>query len=87
MFKSFEELRSAPPTHFPYDITFVSAPCGSGKTHVACQFIKDIGRIEGNVLFVLPTKILIDEVQNRLNLGPRRTEWVRSGLLSGRRAA
>ncbi len=63
----FKEHQFRSPFHRDGSISYVSAPCGSGKTHVACEAIRDIYLPNGNVLYVLPTIELIDELATRLN--------------------
>ena len=46
-------------------IHFVSAPCGSGKTYAACQFISD-HRFCANHIYVAPTLNLIEETRKTL---------------------
>src|SRR5690348_9993036 len=50
-------------------IRFVSSPCGSGKTHVACQYIAE-HQHSANELFVAPSIDLLDQTMEQLtNLG------------------
>jgi len=45
---------------------FVSAPCGSGKSWAACQFIAEQAEIGQNFVYVAPTIKLLKEIEERL---------------------
>lgn len=47
-------------------IQYVSAPCGAGKTTAVCDLIKSTLRHETNVMVVLPTIKLTEEVEQKL---------------------
>ena len=47
-------------------LPYLSGLCGSGKTEVVCRKIADEWRHENNVLYVVPTIQLIEEIRDRL---------------------
>ena len=69
LFDEIIDEHSLTPTSF-YNllspIKFLSAPCGSGKTHVICQAIKNDWQKHKHIMFVLPTLVLISEVSKKL---------------------
>ena len=54
-------------THFTkrHTVRFVSAPCSTGKTRAACQFIAD-NQHDGNHLYVAPSIDLLNQTLSQL---------------------
>ena len=62
-------MRNKKNVSYKPNISFVSAPCGSGKTHAAATYIRD-HRHENNFIYVAPSLGLIAETkQLHLDIG------------------